>query len=218
MKKFLSNMTLNQKLASAALLLGILALILGNPFNNNKAVIDLKQLALEVERAQDHVTVEELADWIMKNKSDFKLIDIRTEKEFSEYHIPGALNVPVPELVNQPYEKNSKIVIYSEAGIHSVQAWYLMRARGYRSVYFIVGGLDEWKSKVLFPVRPAGNAPLAIAQFNKMKEVSKFFGGTPQDSSAQAQTVAAPKLSMPSSAGGGTAAPAGGAKKKKEGC
>jgi len=217
MKKLFSNLTLNQRLFSVAALLGIFALGIGNPFNNNKATIDLKELALEVEKTQDHILVEELADWIIKSKSDFKLIDIRTEKEFNEYHIPGALNEPINSLLDQSFEKNEKIVIYSQGGIHSAQAWYLMRAKGYKKVYFITGGLDEWKEKILFPVKPAGNSPEVSAQFSKMKEVSKFFGGTPQDSSSQS-TTAAPKLSMPQVSGGANAAPAAGAKKKKEGC
>jgi sulfur-carrier protein adenylyltransferase/sulfurtransferase len=217
MKKFFSNLTLKQRLALIAGVLALGALIVGNPYNNNKAVIDLKELAIEVERAQDHVTVEELADWIIKGNSDFRLIDIRTEKEFNEYHIPTALNVPVTSLISQSYEKNEKIVIYSQGGIHSAQAWYLMRAKGYKKVYFIAGGLDDWKEKILFPVRPTGANAEAIAQFNKLKEVSKYFGGTPQDSASQ-NSKAAPKLSMPSVSGGGAAAPAGGAKKKKEGC
>lgn len=217
MKKFLSNMNLNQKLAGLAILLGILALGIGNPFNSSKATIDLKQLSLEVEKAEDHVAVEELADWIINGKYDYRLIDLRSEKEFNEYHIPTALNVPITELVNQPYEKNEKIIIYSGGGIHSAQAWFLMRAKGFRKVYFITGGLDEWKDKILFPVRPSDSSPESLAKFNKMKEVSKFFGGTPQDSASQTST-STPKLSMPKITGGGNAAPAGGAKKKKEGC
>lgn len=217
MKKIFMSLTLNQRLASIVGVLALIALILGNPFNNNKAVIDLKQLALEVEKAEDHVTVEELADWIIKGRSDFKLIDLRPEKDYKEYNIPGSINIPITDLVTQPYAKNDKIVIYSQGGIHSAQAWYLMRARGYRNVYFITGGLDEWKEKVLFPAKPAGTDAEALTKFNKMKEVSKFFGGTPQDSSSQTAS-SAPKLSMPKISGGGGAAPAAGAKKKKEGC
>lgn len=217
MKKFISNLTLNQRLAAIVGILGLLALILGNPFNNNKATIDLKELALEVERAEDHIPVEMLADWIIKNNADFKLIDLRTEKEFEEYHIPGALNIPITDLINQPFGKNEKIVLYSQGGIHSAQAWYLMRAKGYRKVYFITGGLEEWKEKVLFPVKPAGNSAEELSKYEKMKEVSKFFGGTPQDSSAVSSS-AMPALSMPKISGGAKAAPAGGAKKKKEGC
>ena len=125
--------------------------------------------------------------------------------------------MPVTQLINQPYEKNEKIVIYSQGGIHSAQAWYLMRAKGYKKVYFITGGLDEWKEKVLFPAKPANADQAALVQFNKMKEVSKFFGGAPQDSSSAA-SVPATKLTMPKISGVPGAVPAAGAKKKKEGC
>ena len=81
------------------------------------------------------------------------------------------------------------------------------------------GGLEEWKDRVLFPTLAANPTPAQTVEFAKMKEVSKFFGGTPQTGAAgdQQPTVepAMPKLEMPQSA----LAPAGAQKKKKkEGC
>lgn len=64
-----------------------------------------------------------------------------------------------------------------------------------------------------------GAAVGAAAAFEKMKEVSKFFGGTPQDGAAEQPTavIAMPKLMMPSGPAGSTP-PGSTPKKKKEGC
>jgi rhodanese-related sulfurtransferase len=212
------NLSLNQRLAAVLLLLAIIALFAGDPYSSAKTSIDAQELAMIVDTKVDHVTVEELADWIIQNKSDYRLIDLRTDKEFGEYNIPTSENILLSDLLNAGLQRNEKIVIYSEGGIHSAQAWFLLRAKDYKSVYILFGGLEEWKDKILFP-RIAENASAEQLQaFEKIKQVSKYFGGTPQtgaSESVQQTQVAMPKLSLPGGAAAG-AKPTG--KKKKEGC
>jgi hypothetical protein len=115
--------------------------------------------------------------------------------------------------------RNEKIVLYSEGGIHSAQAWLLLRAQGYEGVYTVLGGLDGWKDEVLFPVLPADAGPRDRAQFERAAALARFFGGQPRaDGAAAAEVPAAelPKLSAPAATG--PAVPAAPRKKKKEGC
>jgi len=206
----------------AAILLGVLGLfaaIAGSPYQGTQYTVDAKELARVVEGEVDHVNAETLADWIIQGKADFRLIDLRTEAEFAGYHIPGAENVALTALPEYGLAKTEKIVLYSEGGIHSAQAWFLLKARGYAGAYMLRGGLEEWKDRVLFP-KPAENpTPAQTVEFAKMKEVSRFFGGTPQVGAAADQQAAVtpvmPKPEMQQSA----QAPAGAQKKKKkEGC
>jgi rhodanese-related sulfurtransferase len=216
MKKFFSNLTLNQRLIVIALTLGFLALLIGSPYST-KASVDVKELSLIISRGEDHITVEALAETIMKGTSDYTVVDIRTKKEYEEYHIPTATNIPLAELVDTKLAKDEKIALYSEGGIHSSQAWYLMKARGYLNVYFLTGGLDEWKENILFPSLPANATPEQTALFEKRKGLCAYFGGTPQTGGTGTKStpkMAMPKLTMPSAPAG---APVGG-KKKKEGC
>ena len=199
--------------------LGVLAAFAGSPYQGARYTVDAKELARVVEGEVDHVNPETLADWIIQGKADFRLIDLRTEPEFSAYHIPGAENVALTTLPEYGLAKNEKILLYSEGGIHSAQAWFLLKAKGYRGVYILRGGLEEWKNQVLFPTLAADSTPAQIVEFAKMKEVSKFFGGSPRAGGATGQesaiAPAMPKLEMPQSA----QAPAGTPKKKKkEGC
>ncbi|MBW7933696.1 MAG: rhodanese-like domain-containing protein [Gemmatimonadaceae bacterium] len=219
MPDFLKNLSLNGKLAVVALVLGFLALFGGTPYQGAAAVVNTKEAALQMAAGSDQVGVTTLADWIIQGRADFRVVDLRDDKAYAEYHIPPAENIPVAGLLQAGLQHNEKLVLYAEDGARTAQAWMLLKARGYKGVYILRGGLAAWKDSVLFP-RVADNAtPAQMVEFAKMKEVSKFFGGTPQtaagDSSAARQMVVMPKLAMPATKAGPAGAPK---KKKKEGC
>jgi rhodanese-related sulfurtransferase len=213
----LPALTLNQKLAALALALGALALF-AQPQRGPFVKLDARELAQVVEREVDHVTAAELAAWIVEGRADYRLLDLRTEQEFATYHVPTAENVPMSGLADYPLQRNEKIVLYSEGGIHSAQAWMLLRAQGYEAVYMVLGGLESWKDEVLFPSLPADADAQARARFERAAQVAKFFGGEARlagDATA-APTVDLPKLAAPATPAG-PAAPVA-KKKKKEGC
>jgi hypothetical protein len=214
----MTRLTTTHYIAILLGVLGLFAAFAGNPYQGSQYLVDAKELARVVEEEVDHVNPEDLSDWIIQGNADFRLIDLRTEAEFAGYHIPGAENVTLTALPEYGLKKNEKIVLYSEGGIHSAQAWFLLKAKGYMGVYMLRGGLEEWKDRVLFPKRATNPTPAQTVEFAKMREVSKFFGGTPQTGTAadQQATVAPtmPKLEMPQN----SPAPAGAQKKKKEGC
>jgi rhodanese-related sulfurtransferase len=217
MKDFFAHLSLNKRLGLVAFVLGFFALFAGSPYSGSEATVNTKGLALMVEKEVDHVNVQTLADWIIQGKSDYRLVDLRNEKDFAEYHIPSSENITLSDLEQSSLHRNEKIVLYSDGGIHSAQAWMLLVAKGYKGVYILRGGLEEWKDQILFPRIPENPTPAQLVEFARVKEVSKFFGGTPQ--SGGGTDVTAPKLSMPKleAPAGVQAKPATG-KKKKEGC
>jgi len=214
----LPDLTLNQKLGVLALALGAIALF-AQPQRGPFVKLDARELALVVEKEVDHVKAPELAAWIIEGRSDYRLLDLRTAQEYATYHIPSAENVQLSGLADYPLQRNEKIVLYSEGGIHSAQAWMLLRAQGYAAVYMVLGGLEAWKDEVLFPSLPADAGPQALAQFEKTAQVAKFFGGEGRlggDAAAPAAGAELPKLAAPPPSPG-PAAPVA-KKKKKEGC
>lgn len=218
MKFTLASLTLNQKLALVAGALGFFAIFAGSPYTGNTVTINVKELGVMVERELDHVTVDELADWIIKGKADYRLIDLRSGKDFEEYHIPGAENIAIGSLLDAGLLRNEKIILYSEGGTHSAQAWFLLKAQKYKNVYLLRDGLGEWKERILFPSIAENATAEEKAAFEKRKEISKFFGGSPQTGSGSTSSTpqfVMPKLEMPSARGVPAGAPK---KKKKEGC
>jgi len=217
--------TLNRALAAAALLLGVVA-IAGNPYRGSTVRIDTQELATIVDSKVDHITVQELADWIIQGRTDYRLIDLRSEVEYAAYHVPTAENVPVAQLPGYGLGRNEKIVLYSEGGIHSAQAWFLLRAQRYPGAYILFGGLEAWKGEVLYPVAPAAATPQEDATFERIAQVARFFGGGPRAAAVAADSGAL--MAMPATPGAGfepPRAPAAGGparpgakKKRKEGC
>jgi rhodanese-related sulfurtransferase len=220
--------TLNRALAAAALLLGALA-IAGNPSRGSTVRIDTQELATLVDGKVDHVTVQELADWIIQGRTDYRLIDLRSEPEYSAYHIPTAEHVPVALLPQYGLGRDERIVLYSEGGIHSAQAWFLLKAQKYPGAYILFGGLEAWKDEVLYPVAPAAATPQVNASFERTAQVARYFGGGPRAASAAADSgslKAMPAGPVAPRAGfvpprvptaGGPAKP-GAKPKRKEGC
>jgi len=225
MTRWLSTLTLNQKLAVAAILLGAVALA-ARPYAGGQVTLDARELALAVSREADHVEAPELAAWIVESRADYRLIDLRSAAEYDGYHIPGAVNIPLAGLMDAGLRRQEKLVLYSDGGIHSVQAWLLLEAQGFAGVYMLKGGLEEWKDQVLFPVMADNPTSDQRASDERRRVLSTFFGGQPRSASAMAGGAAgavgapaglpaAPKVVPPPSAAGGAKPPV---KKKKEGC
>jgi len=218
--RFLSKLTLNQKLGVLALALGGLA-VFANVAPGHTVTLDAKELLTGVARQEDHITPAELAAWIIEGRTDYRLVDVRDEKAFAEYHIPTAENVPLATVTDGSLGRTDKIVLYGDGGIHAAQAWMVLRGKGYTRVYTLLEGLDAWKDDVLFPVMPQSPTAEQQAQFERSAQVAKFFGGQPRTAAAPgAEPVALPTQAampqvapptLPSGAGGGP-------KKKREGC
>jgi len=215
----------NQKLALLAVALGLGALVIGAP-QRGTITINERELAAMVEGEVDHVTPDELADWIVAGRQDFRLVDLRSAADYAEYHIPQAERLAITALADSNLARNEKIVLYSAEGIHSAQAWFLLKAKKFPAVYILLGGLKQWTDQVVFPESPAESAsPAERIAFARSAERARTFGGAPRAASASlaasaataglsAAPTALPKVAPPAAPTPAAAA----AKVKKEGC
>jgi rhodanese-related sulfurtransferase len=211
------TLSLNQKLAVAALALGAVAVVAGVA-PRRTATIDPKALLTRVELEHDHVLPDELAGWIIAGRADYRLIDIRSPASFATYHIPTAENVPLSRLADGALARTDLIVLYGDGGIHAAQAWMVLSALGYRTVYTLKEGLDAWKDEVLYPAPPATPTAEQQARFERAVQVARFFGGAPRAAAAAAPaSVAPPSQPAPPPPPPSPAGPAP-ARKKREGC
>jgi rhodanese-related sulfurtransferase len=167
----------HRALAGAAVVLGALAPFAGSPYRAAHAGVDIRQLAAEVAREEDHVTAIELAAWIKDRKPGLRILDLRTPEEFDEYHLPRAENVPLEALTATRFAPDDTLVLISAGGAHAAQGWVFLRALGNAHVFFLRGGLQEWLDDVMNPVF-AANAP---AETNaRIAALSRYFGGVPR--------------------------------------
>ena len=162
------------------MVLGILATVAGSPRLERNARVDIAGLAQIVEREEDHVTALELAEWIHGKRPHLRVVDVRDSSAFEAYHIPRAERIALRDLVSTPFEKDETIVLYSDGGAHSAQAWVFLRAAGHERVYFLRGGLYEWLDDVMNPVISQSASESSRANFGHIAEISRYFGGVPR--------------------------------------
>ena len=149
---------IERMLAVVAVLGGALAVVAGSPTRATRGSVDVTELARIVEHEEDHVTAVELAKWIRDDKPRLRILDIRADSEFGEFHIPGATRVPLAEIARMPLDSAATYVLYSEGGTHAAQGWFLLRARGVKTVFFLRGGLYEWLEQVMSSPRGVDDA------------------------------------------------------------
>jgi rhodanese-related sulfurtransferase len=79
-------------------------------------------------------------------KGEVTLLDVRPAEEFASGHIPGALSVPLPELVKQfaSLPKRREVVAYCRGPycVLAIEAVKQLRARGFKAVRLEAGVLD----------------------------------------------------------------------------
>ena len=140
----------------------------GNPYRGHRVTVDTQELAAIVGTEVDHVTPQELADWIIAGATDYRLIDLRSPGRVRGVpHPDGGERARSPQLPDYGLARNEKIVLYSEGGIHSAQAWFLLKAEKYAGVYILFGGLEAWQDEVLYPVAPLHPTPQEAAVFER---------------------------------------------------
>ena len=97
------------------------------------------------------VNAEE-ADSMMEEESRYIILDVRTAQEYSEKHIPGAVNVPneiigsagIPELP----DKAQLILVYCRSGNRSKQAAEKLAKLGY-TIIVEFGGIHDWTGETV---------------------------------------------------------------------
>lgn len=79
------------------------------------------------------------------------LIDVRNPDEIARTHAVGSLPLPLPDLssgstVGLPDDLDAPLVTICAAGTRSLYALLLLKARGYRNVKSVAGGMNAWLS------------------------------------------------------------------------
>lgn len=93
-----------------------------------------------------NITAEE-AKKIMDTEKDYIILDVRTQEEFDEKHIPGAVLIPDYEIADKAEDiltdKNQLILVYCRSGRRSKLAAEELVKLGYTNIKEF-GGIIDW--------------------------------------------------------------------------
>lgn len=81
----------------------------------------------------------EKAKKMISNKKFYKIIDVRSKKEWNEGHHPYAINIPVSEFKTYDFNKLNKkpILIYCRSGRRALIAAKKLMKKGFKNIYYI---------------------------------------------------------------------------------
>ena len=182
-----------------AVLLVVTTLVLS--FSNVKHAdrqIDAEELLLTVNRSQNYYSVDKVAEGIISKDPLLMLIDIRTEEEFNKFSLPGAINIPLKNLLN-PENKDYldqevyNVVLYSDATTDASVAFMMCKREQYKNIYIMRGGLNEWVEKILRPTPPESFDVVELEKYEFRKGAKAYFLGA--DTSSE-ESAAKPKKKM----------------------
>lgn len=93
-----------------------------------------------------NITAEE-AKKIMDTESEYVILDVRTEEEFAQGHIPGAILIPDYEIREEAEsslpDKDALILVYCRSGRRSKNAAQILAELGYTNIREF-GGIIDW--------------------------------------------------------------------------
>ncbi|MBE5965798.1 MAG: CoA-disulfide reductase [Lachnospiraceae bacterium] len=110
------------------------------PYSSAKDPVNMAGYAAQnvIEGRSHIITWKELQE---KGKADYLLLDVRSEIEFNNGHIKGAVNIPLDSLRERlgELEKEKEIVVYCQVGLRGYYADRILSQNGYR-VQNVTGG------------------------------------------------------------------------------
>jgi rhodanese-related sulfurtransferase len=142
--------------------------------------VSLTDVAQAAARQEDRVSVEQLAAWLVEEKQDFVLIDVRSSLDFEKGQIGDAENVPLAELVTaaslEGLPQDRKIVLYSNGSENAAKGEVMLRLAGF-DAHLLAGGYNAWHQRILNPDISADELDGESLQISAQRALSCYFVG-----------------------------------------
>jgi len=173
------------------LVLAVAATLLPNQRKSMIRENNSRDLAIALTDETHYISPLKVAHSLLHDMHDLHLIDVRSVDEYREFHLPGAINLPV-ELLSANHVRRllsapgKTTVFYSNGSSIADQAWFYAKRGGFRNVRVLKGGLNEFFD-VIFSGQQADENPgsnnestqkfiSTAAEFFKNGEISRRSG------------------------------------------
>jgi rhodanese-related sulfurtransferase len=114
-------------------------------------VLTILLLALGVLQLEAQVvTISPAEATVQLKKKRTVVLDVRTQQEYAEGHLPGAVNIDVLDSANfvkqiQTLKKRKQYVVYCRSGKRSLKASEILINNKFKHIYNMEGGIQSWK-------------------------------------------------------------------------
>lgn len=98
---------------------------------------------------EECLALTQLKTWQPEKLQQIKIIDVRSKEEYCEKHIPGAIHIPVDDILTSEklFDKNDILITAcGKGGGRSASAADALKKIGYNA-YWLCGGTFGWFEK-----------------------------------------------------------------------
>ncbi|HXI11140.1 MAG TPA: rhodanese-like domain-containing protein [Thermoanaerobaculia bacterium] len=92
------------------------------------------------------ISVDELHTQLSEDGKTLQIVDVRAPNEYASGHVPGAKNVPLPQLEKQVdnLDSSQATAVICAGGYRSSAAASILQRLGFDNLYNIIGGTSAW--------------------------------------------------------------------------
>lgn len=162
-----------------ALAFGLLIL----PDSHNSIDVKPELLLNEINSTSRFLSVDLVAERLIDEDPSIMLIDVRSPDQSAEYSLPGAFSIPLDEVALPDWEDylnqdDMDVVLYSNSDLFADQAWIICTRLGYKNLYVMKGGLNEWFETIMQPKLPPETASKEEFDLYSFRQAARqYFGG-----------------------------------------
>lgn len=156
--------------------------------------VSLTDIAQAAARHEDQVNVKELASWLIEERGDFELIDVRLPGDYEQGIIGEARNIPMAQLFTEQIlgslPRDRKLIVYSNGSQNAAKASVLLRLSGFNA-HVLTGGYAAWHQQVLNPNIPLQASPYETPALAEQRAYACYFVGERSGAAALPEGAAA---------------------------
>jgi rhodanese-related sulfurtransferase len=168
-------------LAGIFVLLALVLLFL--PEKDNTKKLQPEKLLISLNDNSRIINTDQVADRLINSDPSILLIDVRSAEEFNKGSLPGAINIPLSEILEaqslelferKAYDK----VLFSNGDVLADQAWVLLSGKLMDRIFIMDGGLNYWIKTIVNPQKPGDESPVEDFElYNTRVAASRYFAG-----------------------------------------
>jgi len=193
-------MRTTDKIVIIGLLLGSVWLFFAGKNAGDKREIPPKKLhELMLQKHRD-ISADELTRRIINGDPMLQIVDVRNEKQYNSYTLPGAINIPLEDIMktdNLAYFDQDVLntVIFSNGTSDAQIAWNILTRLGYKNLTILRGGLNNWFETIILAKPPTGPYDKESDDLYQFRNGARVYFGV--GASSETESAPKPKVRIP---------------------
>ena len=154
-----------------------------SPKQSDSPELPMDQLLLELQSEKRFMTTDQLAERMINQDPSLVLVDVRDADAFAGYSLPGAINIPLGEILAPEYDEyftkgERNVVFFGKDNFLAEQAWMIKKRQHQQRIFILNGGLEQWEKDILSPEAPPETASSdEFERYAFRKAALQYFSG-----------------------------------------